>query len=155
MISKAREQADRLLTEFGSMIGLDGFALDETGHARLAFDEVFVSLDLREEDGSLVLVAPLGEPPERTVENYGRLLDANLHWAGTGGSTLAREPATGVIVLQHAIALDGLDESSFETAVRGFVDAAERLAALVATPPGSGRANTPSPAESDFTVIQA
>jgi hypothetical protein len=152
MNSANRERADRLLAEFGALIGLDGLALDEAGNAQLAFDEVFVNLDLDEARNALVATAPLGDTQAPDV--YARLLDANLFWSGTAGGTIAREPVTGSIVLLHDFPLSEHDSTSFSSALEGFVDAAETLAADIAAGGTSDRSDADLP-QNSYRFIQA
>jgi len=74
----------------------------------------------------MLMLASLGRP-EASAIVYGRLLDANLFWAAAAGATLAREAASGSVVLQRALPVAGLDITRFEAALQSFVDAAERL----------------------------
>lgn len=129
-----RDRIDRLLAEFGERLELEGLALDEEGVAQLALDDVLVTLEHDEAGGRLVMTAPLGEPRGDRAEAYGRLLDANLFWSGTDGATLARERASGMVVMMRALPVAGLDPDGFEGALRGFVDAAERIASDLAEP---------------------
>ena len=124
-------QTDQLLGELGQRIGLEGLALDDEGHASLGLDDVFVSLDVREEAGQLLLSAPLGQPGGDSAQLYGRMLDANFLGVGTAGATLARSPGSGTIVLWQALPREELEISRFEQRLQSFVDIAEAWAAAI------------------------
>ena len=124
-------QTDQLLGELGQRIGLEGLALDDEGHASLGLDDVFVSLDVREEVGQLLLSAPLGQPGGDSAQLYGRMLDANFLGVGTAGATLARSPGSGTIVLWQALPREELEISRFEQRLQSFVDIAEAWAAAI------------------------
>jgi hypothetical protein len=126
MTSPLYHQVNAVLGQFGAHVGLPGCALDDEGAAQLALDEVFVTLLLDEPAGSLLLLSPVGRP-QPSSEIYGWLLDANLFWSGTAGATLARDAASGSVVLQRSLPGAGLDLEQFETALQTLVDAAERL----------------------------
>lgn len=133
MAATSRYQTDGLLTELADRIGLAGLALDSEGSAQLAFDDVFVSLQLDEDAGYLVLTSPIGEPAGDKAEAYGRLLDANHYWSATGGGTLSRQRDSGVVFLQRGLPVSGLDGAAFETELQRFVDAAEALSGSLDT----------------------
>ena len=82
-----REQVDLLLGEFGREIGLAGLALDEDGHAALAFDDVLVNFEVEEGDERLLLYAYLGEIRGDAAASMRAMLEANLFWRGADGGT--------------------------------------------------------------------
>lgn len=71
-------------------------------------------------------MSPVGRP-QASSEIYGWLLDANLFWLGTAGATLARDAASGSVVLQRSLPGARLDLEQFEAALQTLVDTAERL----------------------------
>jgi hypothetical protein len=119
-------EADAAVKRFGAQAGLEACALDEHGAALLTFDDVPVSLLLDEETGALLLLATIGRPPA-SAETYGWLLDTNLFWAGTRGTTLARDAAGGTIILQQSLPSAGLQSEDLETALERFVTTVESL----------------------------
>jgi Tir chaperone protein (CesT) family len=139
MSSPLHHQVNSVLEQFGVHVGLDICMLDEEGGAQLALDDVYVSLLLDDSAESLLFLSSIGRP-EASAEIYGRLLDANLFWAGAGGSTLAREAASRSIVLQRSLPVAGLDLERFEAALQGFVESAERLRDTLVAGNGSAEA---------------
>lgn len=124
-------RTNQLLDELGRRIGLEGLALDDEGHASLGLDEIFVSLDVQEEAGQLLLSTSLGQPGGDSAQLYGRMLDANFLGVGTAGATLARSPGSGTIVLWQALPREELEISRFEQRLQSFVDIAEAWTAAI------------------------
>ena len=133
MSQTTRRQIDGILDGFAARIELDGFALDADGNAQLAFDDVLVQLQLDEADDRLLMLAPLGSPGDDAAAIYRQMLDANFFWSETNGGTVARDPATGAVVLMRGVQVTGLDAERFEAALQGFVNAAESLSARLTT----------------------
>lgn len=127
MSQTTRRQIDGILDGFAARIELEGFALDADGNAQLAFDDVLVHLQLDEADDRLLMLAPLGTPGTDAADAYRQLLDANFFWSETNGATVARDPATGAVVLMRGVQVTGLGADQFEAALQGFVNAAESL----------------------------
>lgn len=114
MSSILRNQVDDVLGKFAAQAGPEDLRLDEEGSAQFALDETFVSLDLDEAAGQ-VMLSPVGQPAA-AAEIYGRLLDSNLFWSGADGATLARDSTSGTIVLLRQLPVEGLDLQGFEVA---------------------------------------
>jgi hypothetical protein len=131
-----REQVDLLLGEFGREIGLPGLALDEDGHAALAFDDVLVNFEVEEGDERLLLYAYLGEIRGDAAASMRAMLEANLFWRGADGGTLAMERATGGVVLELAVPTASLDRSKLQATLERFINTAEDWAQRI----GEGRA---------------
>ena len=113
------------LAEFGESIGFDGFELDATGFAVLAFDDVLVNFELDEDRQQLLLTATLGKPHGNKHSAYEHLMDANFCWQGTYGGTFSLERETGEIILQRPLPLTSLDRAALEKALQEFVDTTE------------------------------
>jgi hypothetical protein len=134
MDSTIRQQADHLLGQLAAQVGLPGCALDEAGGASLALDDVVISLHLEEATGRLLLLAPIGTPARPEVRTLSALLAANLLWAGTQGATVAMDPHSLALVLQHAIAVPGAEIAALEAVLTGMADTVARLRAMIARP---------------------
>ena len=132
MPSHATRQIEAAFETFAARIDLEGFAFDPEGNAVLAFDEVLVDFQILDGDGVLLVMSRLGAPPLDSADLYGRLLDANFLWSGTGGATIARDPDGSDIVLMRRIPGDGLTAETLEEAVGTFVSVAEAFMAEIA-----------------------
>ena len=78
-----------LLSEFGKFIGLPDLSFDKSRTCTLSFDETVIFLR-EENDGSLIVYAPLLEVPEdnkATIQTL--LLNANFMFQGTRGATMS------------------------------------------------------------------
>lgn len=142
MSQTTRQQTDAILEGFAARIDLAGFALDADGNAQLAFDDVLVHLQLDEADDRLLMLAPLGLPAEDAADAYRQLLDANFFWSETNGGTVARDPATGAVVLMQGVQVGNLDADRFEAALQGFAPSASIAIPSRASEAGSGTAFT-------------
>jgi hypothetical protein len=125
MTSTYRNHLNEVLRRFGQGIGLDGCGLDESGGAQFGFDKVFVGMDLDEAQGQARLLSPIGRPGTVAL---GRLLDANLSQDGT---VVARDAASGLVVLTLRLGVEGLDVPAFEAALGTFVAKVEGLRATL------------------------
>lgn len=127
MEAAGKQQAEALLGELAALLDTPELAFDGNGVARMAMDDVLVEVEFAEDGGRLLLLSPLGKPEKELAECYGRLLDANFYGLGTADATIARDPATQLLVLQRPLALASLDLAGFEAALGSFVSAAEIL----------------------------
>lgn len=125
---RERDQIDLLLGEFGREIGLAGLALDEDGHAALAFDDVLVNLEFDEAGDRLLVYAYLGEIRGDAGAAMQAMLEANLFWRGADGGTLAMERGTGGVVLQLAVPATELDQAKLQVTLEQFINNAEQWA---------------------------
>lgn len=144
-----REQINLLLTEFGREIGLDGLALDEDGHAALAFDDVLVNFEIEEGGERLLLYAYLGEIRGDAAASMRAMLEANLFWRGADGGTLAIERATGGVVLELAVPAASLDRSKLQATLERFINTAEDWTQRI----GEGRAAKPDDAAESPAIM--
>ncbi len=143
----SRQAADELLAAFAGTVGLDECSLDPEGYCHLQFDELDVHLQLDDGPGELVLFCRLGGlDGEPRPEVYETLLAANLFWAGTNGGTLSLEPTDGSVYLATKTLVAGLEYPDFESWLGGFVAAADRWTANLAT---LGAGGSVSPEDSD------
>ncbi len=122
-----REHVDAILTDYARLLGMRELAFDEDGQCQLRFgDEVHVALGLADNDGRLVLAAPLGEVPGAIKEEIqAEMLDANYLWQGTGGPTLSIERQTGVAAACMALPTAGLTAERLEADIDQLIAVAE------------------------------
>ncbi len=131
MSSTLHNQVNGILEQFAAQVELDSCQLDEDGCAQFALDDILISLMLDDPAAALLLMATVGQVPA-TAEAYGKLLDANLFFAETAGTTLARDSGSNMIVVQRRLPCDGLDITRFESGLQGIADVTERMRAAVA-----------------------
>ena len=135
------DNINRLLTDFGNALGLDGLALDESGYCCLSFDEVLVNIEAVGESSLVLLYSSLGVLSEDAgCEVYRRLLEANFFFEEKAG-TIGLDGATGVVVITQVIDAAGLEVLDWEAVIKAFVDAAESCAGLLQEPADNAMAS--------------
>ncbi len=128
------DHINRLLTDFGNALGLDGLSLDENGNCCLSFDEVVVNIESVGESSLVLFYSSLGVLPEDAGRDvYSRLLAANYFFYGTAGATVGVEPASGNVALTRVVDATGMEVLDLEAVIKAFVDAAESCAARLST----------------------
>ena len=126
------DHINRLLTNFGNALGLDGLSLDESGYCCLSFDEVLVNIEAVGESSLVLLYSSLGALSEDAGrEVYRRLLEANYFFQDTAGGTIGLDGATGAVAITRVIDAAGMEVLDWEAVVKAFVDAAESCAGLL------------------------
>lgn len=140
------DHINRLLTDFGNALGLDGLSLDESGYCCLSFDEVVVNIESVGESSLVLLYSSLGAlPADAGPEVYRRLLDANYFFQGTGGATIGLDTGTGAVAITRVVEAAGMEVLDWEAAIKAFIDAAERGAELLSAEPGSSERGEAAP----------
>jgi hypothetical protein len=145
MSSHTVRQIEAAFEMLAARVDLEGFAFDEDGEATLAFDDVAVVFRISQQEGAVLLLAPLGQPANPSEALFSALLEANFGWAGTGGGTISREPGDGPLMLMRRLSGEGMTADSLEADLGAFVSAAESLAKHIA-------ASMPDEPETDFAV---
>lgn len=122
-----RDHVNAVLSDYARLLGMRDLALDEDGQCQLQFgDEVHVAFGLADNDGRLVLAAPLGEVPGVMKEEIqAEMLDANYLWQGTGGPTLSIERESGTAAACVAMPTAGLTADQLEADIDRLVAVAE------------------------------
>jgi hypothetical protein len=121
-----RDNVDRLLSEFGAIIGITELALDENGFACLFFDDIGINIELDERNEYLYCYANVGDLPEDPgLTLCETLLEANLLFRLTGGGTLGIDKENKLVALVDTIPLSGLDLQTFEKRLGHFVKMTE------------------------------
>ena len=129
------DHINRLLTDFGNALGLEGLSLDENGYCCLSFDEVVVNIESVGESSLVLLYSSLGVLPEDAgSEVYRRLLGANYFFQGTAGATIGLDEATGAVAITRVVDAAGMEVLDWEGVIKAFVDAAESCAQLLQGP---------------------
>lgn len=117
---------NNLVREFGATIGIPDLQIDEEYRCNMMFDDVPVSFELGDDDGSMYIYSLLGRVPDDGLEQlYAELLHANYVFADNGGSTLSVDPESGNVVLLREERLELLRLPRLESVVEQFVNVAE------------------------------
>lgn len=140
------DHINRLLTDFGNALGLDGLSLDENGYCCLSFDEVVVNIEAVGETSLVLLYSSLGAlPADAGPEVCRRLLEANYFFHGTGGATIGVDGPTGGVAITRVVDAAGMEVLDWEAVIKAFVDAAESCAALFEVAPDAAEAAAAAP----------
>jgi hypothetical protein len=139
----------RLVESLAEKLGIE--ITDEGGAAAVGIDGLTVLLHEADDD-LLLLHADLGEIPAGGRDMLAvAALQANFLYQGTGGATLALDPAGGGLGLQKYTWLDRLDaDAAFETLERFAATAAfwrKTLSDFVAAPGPAEEPATPPRAD--------
>lgn len=135
------DHINRLLTDFGNALGLEGLALDENGYCCLSFDDVVVNIESVGDSSLVLLYSSLGAlPADAGPEVCRRLLEANYFFHGTGGATIGVDGPTGGVAITRVVDAAGMEVLDWEAVIKAFVDAAESCAALFEVAPAAAEA---------------
>lgn len=135
------DHINRLLTDFGNALGLEGLALDENGYCCLSFDDVVVNIESVGDSSLVLLYSSLGAlPADAGPEVCRRLLEANYFFHGTGGATIGVDGPTGGVAITRVVDAAGMEVLDWEAVIKAFVDAAESCAALFEVAPVAAEA---------------
>ncbi len=105
----------------------DPLTLDEKQQCFLMFDDsLLVQIELNTEENDFSFTASLGDVNEWQIKNvYPRLLEANLQWRETSGSTLGvQQFSDRVLLVQHTPLLN-CNYEVFEKSLECFIDTFE------------------------------
>ncbi len=121
-----------LLNALNEKLGLD--LVYEGGATALEIDGIPVILQ-EAEDGIVLVHADLGEiPVDRQDALAAAAMEANYLYQGTGGATLAVDPADGHLHLQKYNWLDRTDADKALEALDRFAETATQWQALLTAP---------------------
>jgi hypothetical protein len=140
-----REQADTLIRQLGTAIGMAELALDAGGTCLLALDDdTIVSIGYDVTSERLIMMSPL-DAVEPTAAVLHQLLVANFLWHETAGATWALSPGGEAAVLQSAIP-DQIDIPGLQAAFEAFAVQARNWNLALAAPGATAATAAPTPA---------
>lgn len=121
-------------------------ALDERNRCFLLFDEtMLVEMEYKPEDKTFQFKGNLGNIPENKVkEIYPKLLESNLGWKETNGTTLGLQQYSDKVLLVQNIPMEACDYAHFNKHLESFVNTFEywiKNLQNLQTSPSSGRTN--------------
>jgi hypothetical protein len=108
-----RTQINEFIHRFGKERDLALDPLNEQGYAEIARGSAVVRINVVEEHGVLLMIAPIMRVPERNTEAfYRRLLE--LSFLATGDAAFAIDKKTDMAYLRALRRLEGMDYEEFE-----------------------------------------
>jgi len=115
------------LADIAATLGLPTLELNESGCARLLFDEtIAVNFEHNEPEGKLSLYSYLGELPAGGREAFYRdMLVGNLLGLQTQDSTLGIDPELNEVVLSRSMMIEEISLEPFANMLDKFVGCAE------------------------------
>lgn len=118
----ARHHIDELLINLARQLEMDDLRLDDGNHCILKIED---GPDLHLEyfdDEDLVVLAAALEPVAEALRPaaYRMLLKANFMWQGTAGATLALNPDSDAVIVQHKLVAANIGSESFMGVIDGF-----------------------------------
>ncbi len=113
MAGVERERINLLLARFGRERGVDLDPLNAEGFAQIARGSATVRINVLEEHGVILLLAPMMRVPERNSEAfYRRLLE--LSFIAASDAAFAIDKKTDLVYLRILRRLDGLEYDELE-----------------------------------------
>ena len=120
----SRARIDELLQRFGRERGLALEPLNAAGYAEIARGSAVVRINVVEEHGVLLLIAPIMPVPERNqAAFYRRLLE--LSFLATSDAAFAIDKKTEMVYLRILRRLEGLDYDEFEDLLHTIASVAD------------------------------
>jgi len=119
-----RGRINELVQRFGQERGLTLDLLNEEGFTTIARGSATVRIQMLEEHGVLLLVAPIMKVPERDTEAfYRRLLE--LSFLATSDAAFAIDKKTDMVYLRILRRLEGLDYEEFDDLLHTIASVAD------------------------------
>ena len=119
-----RDRLNELVHRFGQERGLTLDALNEEGFTTIARGSATVRIQVLEDHGVLLLVAPIMKVPERDTEAfYRRLLE--LSFLATSDAAFAIDKTTDLVYLRILRRLEGLDYEEFDDLLHTIASVAD------------------------------
>lgn len=107
-----REQINGFIARFGELVGVKFDPLDQDGYASMRRGAAVIGLNVLEERGVLMLLAPTIRVPEQgQAALFRRLLELNL--VATGDAAFAVDSQRNIVCLRALRALHGMDFEAF------------------------------------------
>ncbi len=128
-----------LLAQLADLIGLNDIHLNEQYACLLVFDDslrVEIGYDVDSE--SLVISSDLGPLCDKfAVHWYPVLLEANVFWAATGGTTIGVYQATKQVIMAYREMIAGMTPERLEEILTSFTEIADFWKGRLQGTPGS------------------
>ena len=112
-MSEHRDRINQYIGRFGQDRGLELDPLNAEGFTQIARGSATVRINVIDEHGVILLIAPMMRIPERNTEAfYRRLLE--LSFLATSDAAFAIDKKTDLVYLRILRRLEGLDYDEFE-----------------------------------------
>lgn len=112
-MSEHRDRINEFIGRFGQDRGLELDRLNAEGFTQIARGSATVRINVIDEHGVILLIAPMMRIPERNTEAfYRRLLE--LSFLATSDAAFAIDKKTDLVYLRILRRLEGLDYDEFE-----------------------------------------
>lgn len=143
------EQVRPLVQDLGRLVGIPDLALDGAGDCVLTVDgDLTLELSFIDGEDRLVVAAPLATLDEEAPPGLlTALLDANVFWRGTGGSTIGVDRNTRTVLLMTSLPAAGLTAGALESRLGEIVAVAQGWRARIAA--GGDEKSQPVPADTE------
>ena len=120
----SRELINEYLTRFGKEREVEFDPLNEQGFTNIARGSATVRVNVLDEHGVLLLLAPVMPVPEKNTEDfYRRLLE--LSFLATSDAAFAIDKKTDTVYLRALRRLEGLDYEEFEDLLHTIASVAD------------------------------
>jgi len=107
-----RDTLNQFIARFAELAGVEIPPLDEEGYTAVKRGSATIGINLLEEHGLLVFLAPIMRVPDKNqLEFYRRLLE--LNFLSTSDGAFAIDRKTGIVHLRAIRGLEGLDFEEF------------------------------------------
>ncbi|MBK6849162.1 MAG: CesT family type III secretion system chaperone [Proteobacteria bacterium] len=107
-----RELINGFIGRFGELVGVKFDPLDEDGYASMRRGSAVIGLNVIEDRGVLILLAPTMRVPEQEQATFfRRLLELNL--VATGDAAFAVDSQRSIVCLRALRGLQGMDFEAF------------------------------------------
>jgi hypothetical protein len=112
-VSEHKARIDELIARFAADRGVDILPLSHEGSTSVARGSATVRINVLEEHGVLLLIAPIMRVPERHREAfYRRLLE--LSFLATSDAAFAIDKQSDMVYLRSLRRLEGIDHEEFD-----------------------------------------
>ncbi len=123
-MSEPRDRRNELIPRVGQERGLVLDALNEDGFTQIARGSATVRINVLEEHGVLLLIAPIMRVPEHNTEAfYRRLLELSM--LATSDAAFAIDKKSDMVYLRTLRRLEGLDYEEFDDLLHTIASVAD------------------------------
>ena len=123
-MSEHRARINEYLMRFGKERGIDLDPLNDAGLGQVARGSAEVMIQVLDEHGVLLLLAPMMAVPEKDAEGFcRRLLELSL--MATSDAAFALDKKTGMTYLRIVRRLEGIDYEEFEDLLHTIASVAD------------------------------
>ncbi|MDD9302055.1 MAG: type III secretion system chaperone [Desulfobacter sp.] len=122
---------DKIISGFGTMVGLSDLALDDGNCCTLQFDQVIVNVEYLPDTRVFYFYTRIGAIPankEVRLQIFEYLLESNCFYRKAHGGVLGIDGEQDAVIYTHKFNADDLDAKIFGDYMEAFVNTAETFA---------------------------